>query len=40
MRKTFADVPPEEMAREAERSVAAPRERRRQRTAKEATGSA
>jgi hypothetical protein len=40
MRKTFADVPPEEMAREAERSVAAAPERQRQRAAKEAAGSA
>jgi hypothetical protein len=40
MRKAFADVPPEEIAREAERSVAAARERQRQRTAKKAAGSA
>jgi hypothetical protein len=40
MRETFADVPPEEITREAERSVVAARERQRQRTAKEAAGSA
>ena len=32
MREAFADVPPEEIEREAERSVAAARERRRQRS--------
>ncbi len=31
MREAFSDVPPEEIAREAERSVAAARERRRKR---------
>jgi len=40
MREAFADVPPEEIEREAERSVAAARERRRQRTAEAAARSA
>jgi prevent-host-death family protein len=40
MREAFADVPPEEIEREAERSVAAARERRRQRTAEDAARSA
>ena len=40
MREAFADVPAEEIEREAERSVAAARERRRQRTAEATARSA
>jgi hypothetical protein len=40
MREAFADVPPQEIAREVERSVAAARERQRQRTTKAAASSA
>ena len=40
MREAFADVPPEEIEREAERSVAAARERQRQRTSETAARSA
>lgn len=40
MREAFQDVPAEEIAREAERSVAAARERRRQRAAELAARSA
>jgi prevent-host-death family protein len=40
MREAFADVPPEEIEREADRSVAAARERRRQRTSEATARSA
>ena len=40
MREAFKDVPPEEIAREAERSVAAARERRRHRATEAAAHSA
>jgi len=40
MREAFKDVPPEEIAREADRSVAEARERRRRDKAQAATRSA